>query len=130
MRIEPFEGAKDEWDAVVRRSPGWTHFHLYDWRTVIERVFRHECIYLGARDDGGGLAGILPLVRVKSLLFGHYLVSMPFLNYGGPLGCDEAVRQLADHAAETAREDGATLLELRSSRPLPVALAVSHRRIT
>jgi serine/alanine adding enzyme len=128
--IERFSGAPEEWDGLVRRSAGWTHFHLHGWRDVMERVFGHECIYLAARDEGGCLAGVLPLVRLKSLLFGHYLVSMPFLNYGGPLGNDAAVRALCDYASEVAQEDGAVLLELRSRVPLPVSLPVSHRKIT
>ena len=130
MLIERFTGLPEEWDGLVRRSAGWTHFHLHGWRAVMERVFRHECIYLAARDGEARLAGVLPLVRVKSLLFGHYLVSMPFLNYGGPLGDDAAVRALCGYASELAREDGAVLLELRSRIPLPVSLPVSHRKIT
>lgn len=96
----------------------------------MERVFDHECIYLEARDDTGRLAGVLPLVRVRSLLFGHYLVSMPFLNYGGPLGDDAAVRALAAHAARLAGAGGVRLLEMRSARELPLDLPVSHRKIT
>jgi FemAB-related protein (PEP-CTERM system-associated) len=130
MHVSVFTGDAGEWDALVRRSPGWTHFHLFGWRSVMERVFGHECVYLGARDADGRLAGVLPLVRVKSLAFGHYLVSMPFLNYGGPLGSEDAITALANHAAVLARSDGVKLLELRSRVPLPVALPVSHRKIT
>jgi len=72
-RVERFAGTAHEWDAFARLSPGFTHFHSYGWRAVMERVFGHECIYLAAYDDGGALAGVLPLVRVKSILFGHYL---------------------------------------------------------
>jgi len=96
----------------------------------MERAFRHTCVYLEARDDRGKLAGVLPLVRVRSVLFGHYLVSMPFLNYGGPLGDDAAVRALVEHAAGLARAGGVRLLELRSARKLPIDLPVSHRKIT
>lgn len=96
----------------------------------MERVFGHECIYLEARDDTARLAGVLPLVRVRSVLFGHYLVSMPFLNYGGPLGDDAAVRALAAHAARLAGAGGVRLLEMRSARELPLDLPVSHRKIT
>jgi FemAB-related protein (PEP-CTERM system-associated) len=78
----------------------------------------------------GRLAGILPLVRVKSVVFGHYLVSLPFVNYGGPLGDTQAVGALAAHATEQAREDGATLLELRCRAAVPIDLAVSHRKLT
>ncbi len=128
--VERYAGPAEAWDALVRRSAGWTHFHLYGWRKVIERVFGHECLYLAARDAAGGLAGVLPLVRVRSALFGHYLVSMPFVNYGGPLGSDEAVRALAAHAAGLAREQGVKLLELRSRVPLPLDLPISHRKVT
>lgn len=130
MTVERFAGPPAAWDELVRRSSGWTPFHLYAWRHVLEQVFGHECLYLATRDRHGALSGILPLVRVKSLVFGHYLVSMPFVNYGGPLGEDAAIHELVAHAVEVAREDGVTLLELRSRRPLPLDLAVSHRKIT
>ena len=130
VRVAPFEGPPAEWDAVVRSFPGWTHFHLWGWKPVIERVHRHECLYLAARGPNGALEGVLPLVRVKSPLFGHYLVSMPFLNYGGPLGSEEAVRALASEAVSVAERDGVKLLELRSREPLPLDLPVSHRKIT
>jgi serine/alanine adding enzyme len=130
VAVGPFRGTGAEWDAFVRRQPGWTHFHLHGWRGIYEEVFGHECLWLEARDSSGALAGVLPLVRVKSLLFGHYLVSLPFVNYGGPLGSDAAVRVLAEWAAERAREDRVKLLELRSRRELPIGLPVSHRKIT
>ncbi|HET7621125.1 MAG TPA: hypothetical protein VFK39_04390, partial [Gemmatimonadaceae bacterium] len=130
MRVSHFTGAEATWDAFVRSAPGWTHFHLIGWKNVIERVFGHECLYLAAHSDAGALAGVLPLVRVKSMMFGHFLVSMPFLNYGGPLGSDEAVRALAAYAGEIAKRDGARLLELRSRVPLPIDLPVSHRKVT
>lgn len=128
--MRPFEGPADAWDRFVRAQAGWTHFHLHGWRQVLERVFGHECLYLECRGEGGVLRGVLPLVRVRSILFGHYIVSMPFLNYGGPLGDEEAVRALAAEAAGRARRDGVKLLELRSRTPLPIDWPVSHRKLT
>ena len=130
MNVERFSGSPAEWDACVRGADGWTHFHLYGWRGVMERTPGHECIYLAARDAAGALAGVLPLVRVASPVFGRFLMSMPFVNYGGPLGTDEAVRALVDEASRIAQQRGITLLELRSRRELPIALPVSHRKIT
>jgi len=130
LGIEQFSGTAGEWDAFVRGQPGWTHFHLFAWKPLIESVFGHQCLYSAARDSERRLVGVLPLVRVKSLAFGHYLVSMPFVNYGGPLGSAEAVQVLAMHAAELARKQGAKLLELRSRTELPISLPVSHRKIT
>lgn len=129
MQVARYDGPPDAWDRFVRRSEGWTHFHLYGWRSVIERTFGHECVYLAAR-DADELVGVLPLVRVRSLLFGHFLVSMPFLNYGGPLGSPRAVTALAADAARRAADEGVTLLELRSRRRQEIDLPVSHRKIT
>jgi FemAB-related protein (PEP-CTERM system-associated) len=129
--VETFEGAAAQWDAIVRASSGWTHCHLHDWRRVVEDALGHQCVYLAAYEPvGGQLRAVLPLVRVRSLLFGHYLVSMPFLNYGGPLGDESAVRALVAEATARAAADGVKLLELRSREPLPVDLPVSHRKIT
>ncbi|HXE57206.1 MAG TPA: FemAB family XrtA/PEP-CTERM system-associated protein [Gemmatimonadales bacterium] len=130
LTVEPYAGAPEAWDAFVRRCEGWTPFHLHGWRAIYEGVFGHECPYLAATDASGALAGVLPLVRVRSLVFGHYLVSLPFVNYGGPLGGEEAVRALAGRAADLAQAGGVKLLELRSRGPQPLALPVSHRKIT
>jgi serine/alanine adding enzyme len=125
-----FEGDGAAWDRFVAHQPGFTHFHRHGWKGVIEETFGHECIYLVSRNEVGEIEGVLPLVRVRSILFGHYLVSMPFLNYGGPLGTAEAVLALASDAAAQARTDRVKLLELRSRLELPLELAVSHRKIT
>jgi FemAB-related protein (PEP-CTERM system-associated) len=129
-RAAAFTGSPAEWNAFVRTSSHWTHYHLFGWKRVVETVFAHECPYLAARDDGGRLTGVLPLVRVRSALFGHYLVSMPFLNYGGPLGDDRALRDLSSAASALAETTGVDLLELRCRTELPIALAASHRKIT
>lgn len=130
MEVAEFGGDAEEWDGFVRGQNGWTHYHLYGWRAIMRDVLGHECLYLAARADDGGVIGVLPLVRVKSLIFGHYLVSMPFLNYGGPLGQDDAIRALGDRAILLAKAGGVKLLELRSRKPLPLAWPVSHRKIT
>ncbi len=129
-RVGPYDGTPEAWDAFVRGSVGWTHFHLWGWRRVIERGHGHECVYLAATDESGALAGVLPLVHVRSRWFGHFLVSMPFLNYGGPLGSDEAVRALAAEAVALAERGRVKLLELRCREPQPLDLTVSHRKIT
>ena len=127
--VLPFEGAPLEWDAFVRQQPGFTHFHLYGWHEIIRTVLGHEAIYLASR-DGGSLSGVLPLIRVRSALFGHFLVSMPFVNYGGPLGTPDSVRALVAEAVRLGVEGSAKLVELRSAIELPVSLPVSHRKVT
>ena len=130
LTVEPFKGATPEWDAFAARQAGFTHFHRLGWRDVLAGSLGHECLYLAARSPDGILEGILPLVRVRSVVFGHYLVSVPFVSYGGPLGTDAAVRALSAAAEERARIDGVKLLELRSRIALPLDQPVSHRKIT
>lgn len=96
----------------------------------MQEVLGHECPYLVAQDTQGALRGILPLVRVRSLLFGHYLVSMPFVNYGGPLGSSEAQAALVAEADAMARRDRVKLLQLRARGPLPTDLTAGHQKLT
>lgn len=130
MRVEEYDGSPLEWDTFVRSQQEFTHFHLYGWRDVMRRALRHDTPYLVARTTHNRIAGVLPLVRVKSRLFGHYLTSLPFVNYGGPLGSDEAVLALSDYAVKIAQADQVDIVELRSRNELPLALKASHRKIT
>lgn len=130
IRVERFNGTEAEWDAFAAAQDGYTHFHRFRWRALIEKVFGHECVYLAARDVDGELVGVLPLVRVRSVMFGHYLVSMPFLNYGGPLGTHDGIAALVSEAIALAQSEKVKLLELRSRLPLEIPLEASHRKIT
>ena len=130
VTVARYDGGGATWDEFGRSQPGWTHYHGHGWKAIIEGVMGHDCPYLAARDQSGALAGILPLARVATPLFGRYVVSMPFLNYGGPLGGAEAVRALTAAAVALADQDRARLLELRSAIELPLDLDVSHRKIT
>jgi FemAB-related protein (PEP-CTERM system-associated) len=125
-------GVRDavEWDAFVAGQSGATFCHLSGWRDVMRDALGHECHYLEARFDSGALAGVLPLVRVKSPVLGHYVMSMPFLNSGGPIGTTAAQLALVNAAVEFARNSRADLLELRAKQPVPGTLKVSSRKIT
>lgn len=117
-----------EWDRYVRDHPEGSIDHLWRWREMFHHVFRHETTYLAARCDGE-LAGILPLVRFRSRLFGRFLVSVPFLNYGGLLASDDAARDaLMASAYELARHFGASHIELRhTNRQLPELAFRQHK---
>src|SRR3990170_1875903 len=103
-----------EWDAYVESHPSATGYHLFAWRRVIERVFGHKTIYLAARDGQCKIRGVFPLAFLSSRLFGQFLVSLPFVNYGGPLVDDSLFREgLLDRAVEEAKKLGAEHIELR-----------------
>src|SRR5690606_20680437 len=98
----------------VRRHPGSTFCHLSGWRHVMEDVLGHENRSLVSMDGDGAIRGLLPLVRVRSRLLGHYLISMPLLNDGGPLGAPAIADSLVREAVADASRSGADLLELRT----------------
>ncbi len=102
------------WTSFVHTCADATFFHRIEWRDIIERVFAHRTHYLLA-ERGGQIAGVLPLAQVKSLLFGHSLVSLPFAVYGGAAVNDESARaSLHAAAADLAQELGTDHLELRN----------------
>src|SRR4051794_23716314 len=112
--IVPLNGDRGGWDSFVARAEGSTFCHLVGWRDILSDVLGAECLYRTVVDDRGDWHGVLPLVRVKSRVFGHYLVSLPFLNDGGPLGSREARRLLVEDAVTEAGRSRADLLELRT----------------
>lgn len=105
------------WDRYVRAAPGGTFFHQLGWRWLVERVFGHRAHYLLAR-RGETVSGVLPLFELKSRLFGHSLVSIPFAVGGGGVTDDaETAASLLRRARELAEGLGVDYLELRSERP-------------
>jgi serine/alanine adding enzyme len=128
--IEEYTGGSGAWDDFVRSAPDSSFCHLAGWQGVMDEVLGHRCRYRVARDRQGTWQGVLPLVHVRSRLFGNYLLSMPFLNYGGPIGTPAARMRLADQAVVQAREAGVELLELRSRVAIPGELAVLVRKVT
>jgi len=114
IHVKTIEDSFEEWDNYVRSHPDATNYHRAAWRKVVERSFGHLTHYLAAKDDTGQIRGILPLVYMKSRLFGAFLISLPFFNYGGLLADSyEAAQQLLCQADELRRKNGAEYLELR-----------------
>ena len=111
---EPAAAAR--WDEFVLRCPQATFFHRAGWQPLLRSVFRHETHFLSA-ESNGRIEGVLPLARVKSLLFGHALVSLPFAVYGGVAASNEGAAEALEVAAqELAVRLGVAHLELRNVR--------------
>jgi FemAB-related protein (PEP-CTERM system-associated) len=117
-RLDPTDAAgAARWDAFVMACPAATFFHRAGWQNVLRDVFRHETYFLFAR-GAAGIEGVLPLARIKSMLFGHSLVSLPFAVYGGVAANNPAAADALEHEAQAlARRLGVEHLELRNVQP-------------
>ncbi len=112
-------GEEKAWDAYVQKHSESTLCHLSGWRNVIENTYGHRSYYLVAENDGPGIAGVLPLVHIKSIFFGNSLVSMPFLNYGGFLAENQQAGELLlKEAKRLCGEIGVKNIELRHIDPV------------
>lgn len=106
------------WDAYVEASPLASNYHRWRWKELIEDTYGHKTFYLAAQEDGR-ICGVLPLVGIKSWLWGRFLVSMPFFSYGGVLADTPEVGEGLLHEAEKlASEWGAKHIELRQAEAL------------
>ena len=95
---------------------------------MFANAFGHEPVYLIARQDQE-VAGVLPLVQIKSLLFGNSLTSLPFLNYGGVIAdTADAAEALIAAAGDQAQARKCKHVELRHvARQFPNLPCKTHK---
>jgi serine/alanine adding enzyme len=109
--------ADDRIKTFVEKSNEASVYHLPEWCNLIKRVFGHDSYYFYALSQTEEISGILPLVRIKSHLFGDYLVSMPYFNYGGAVACNQEVENtLMNEAIILANELGTEHIEFRDNK--------------
>lgn len=88
------------------------------WLKVLQHGLRHG-VYCLEAVEAGQTRGFVALAFVKSLLFGRFLVSLPYLNTGGVWADDADVAcQLIDHAIRLADDLRVRYLELRHEQPV------------
>jgi len=80
-----------ELDAFIGSFARATFFQTPPWLDALQESFpRFDTAYLTVR-EGGSLAGVMPLVRIRKRPF-SYLWALPFGTYGDPLARDETAR--------------------------------------
>jgi FemAB-related protein (PEP-CTERM system-associated) len=118
------------WDAYVRSAADGTVAHRWPWLGIVEETYAHRTFPLAAVRDGA-LVGVLPLVLVRSRLFGRHLVSMPYLDAAGICcGGDRQAEVALLDAAQTLADDLGAPLQLRHRELRPYDLPVSTHKVT
>jgi FemAB-related protein (PEP-CTERM system-associated) len=129
LHVIGLEQVKREWDAFVGASDVACLYHDARWKEVIGETFGHRCHYLAAR-EACTLQGVLPLVEIRSLLFGRFLVSLPFVTYGGLAATSpQAASALAEAAVQLARQLGASHVELRQRCDVPLSWPARRHKV-
>ncbi|MEA5115736.1 MAG: FemAB family XrtA/PEP-CTERM system-associated protein [Geobacteraceae bacterium] len=131
ITIEDYEGGGLDWDAYVNACPQATNYHQYGWRNVIEKSFGHKSHYLAARGEHNEIRGLLPAIHIKSRIFGSYLISLPFFNYGGILSNDpDTARHLLSASGSILRQLKAEYAEFRHLSQMDADLACKQHKVT
>ena len=85
IRISTLKNEHEKWNNYVHSNPNTSIYYKHEWNNLIKNTFGHTGIYLYAEDKNNNIVGVLPLIHLKSRLFGSYLVSMPYFNHGGAI---------------------------------------------
>lgn len=120
-----------EWNSLVATSHYASAYHLWEWGEALSQTYRYRKHYL-VSVRANEVVGVLPLIHVRSMLFGNRLISLPFCEYGGivlrsGLNSEEAsnaVKPLLDATARLAKNIGAEYIEIREPLNLSSAFQV------
>lgn len=121
ISISQLTEEKTAWNQYVESSPAASLYHRAEWKSLIEKVFGHECYFFHASSNEK-IVGVLPLVRLNSKLFGDFMVSMPYFNSGGAIANSLSVeKKLMSAANDFAKSIGTSHIEYRDDikRDLP-----------
>jgi serine/alanine adding enzyme len=113
VRIEIAGRAPAGWDDFVASRPDAPVYLQSRWCQLAADVFGHEPFFCTAYTDGL-ISGVMPLVRLRTALFGDFMVSLPLFNYGGALATSEGVaNQMMEAMGERAQQLGVRHIEFR-----------------
>jgi FemAB-related protein (PEP-CTERM system-associated) len=122
---------KEAWNAFLGTAPEASFYHRFEWSTINRTCFGHQTAYLAALADNGEIAGVFPLVRLRSRLFGNLACSMPFVNYGGICAVSPQVEdQLIAEAIHVIDDWKVDYAEIRSRRDLGSRFTTSQHKVS
>ncbi|MES0328299.1 MAG: FemAB family XrtA/PEP-CTERM system-associated protein [Gammaproteobacteria bacterium] len=128
ITVHLLDNEENAWNDYVSKQPAATIHHLTQWRDVLQKTYGIESLYFFARDNNQQIVGILPLVHLKSRLFGDLLVSMPYFQRGGAIADHPLIEQkLVLAANEEAARLGIDHIEYRDDIPREGLPAQSHK---
>lgn len=120
----------EQWDQYVDEQTNASIYHKCAWINVISNTLKQKPLYLVAKSAQGTIIGVLPIIDLNSWLFGHFMVSMPYFNYGSALADSAEIElSLIRYAISLADENNVSHLQLRADHEveLPNIQVSTHK---
>jgi FemAB-related protein (PEP-CTERM system-associated) len=128
VRVNQYNDA--EWEKFIENNPYHSLYCHLGWKKVIDSTFGHPTYYLAAIENNL-ISGVLPLVHLKSFVFGNFLISLPFFNYAGIHAKTEFIeKELVKKSIEIANAVGADYIELRHKEKYELGLPFKSSKVT
>lgn len=128
--VQVTDNDEKRWAEYVNSVPKAHFYYDYRWKKVLEDSFGHRSFYFMALEDKK-IVGVFPLVFVKSKIIAPSLISIPFLNYGGILACNEDTTSLLlNKSIEILAEVGGAYVEIRNIDKLSLPLMTREHKVT
>ncbi|NOZ63499.1 MAG: GNAT family N-acetyltransferase [Caldiserica bacterium] len=103
---------EDEWDKWVEINTWGRYTYLSGYGKVLREMFKFPSFYLIKKEENR-IKAIFPLFLLKNLSGKRYLLSLPFSEYGGPLGESSA---FLPQIEQILKETKAKFLEIHGGR--------------
>ena len=118
-------------DSFIASSSSSSFYHKYLWSSVIEKSFGNKYYCLLSENNEKKVNGLLPMVHMKSLIFGNMLVSMPYFNYGGVCAEEDKEKDLLiQESIQLAKRLNAKYIEYRQAGNLNNEYPVKKHKVS
>ncbi len=101
------------WDYYVFNNSYASPYHLYGWNSAIYQAYRHKNYFFLAKDHSNSIVGVLPFTCIKMPWGKQSFVSLPYCDFGGPLGNSSIQEVLVQECRKFAEKIGIPDIELR-----------------
>lgn len=128
MTIIPLkQNLYSQWNAYVDAHPQGRVYQRIEWKDITELAFGKKSLHRIVISDGE-IQGILPVIHFHTFLVGRQLISLPYVNYGGPLWSNDQAKKLILNEIERLRQETQSdAFEIRYDRedafPFPVKIS-------
>ena len=100
------------WPAFVHRHPQSTIFHTKNWLAALHRTYGYQPIAF-TNANGAELNNAIVVCKIKSLLTGRRLVSLPFSDHCQPLADQDSTQEIIQSLQSQSSAQGMKHIELR-----------------